>query len=334
MLSLLIWAHLLLKIRPFMFSLLAQWWELNGSWWTELMGCQTGVFLHRAGLLLRALVFHRGSFRVNGGETFYDSDSDVCLPGDQFSFLAPGPKPAGEWYIHRHTCWVRVGGLFTDWGGKNDQMNQSCLSKWISRGSAVHCASHLKTPRTHCDLFKNPKSATSRTSLVHRHNQNLGWTCCDFPSWNRIDIHDSKYWTHHEYVLLGKKEKSHICAVKKTKLYTSFKQSRVQKLHFMKNSACQVNFAVRENCSLKRKEISEFDVILHLYSIYYYPSTLFCHVSTHCSTTHWWLELTCSATVRILIYPTICQRAASSNIGLLELDLFEWQTQTPKKEDK
>lgn len=77
-------------------------------------------------------------------------------------FSPPRPAPAGGLYIHRHTCWVRVGGLITGWK-KNDRVNQRSCYNWMKRVSAIQCASSPETQRARPDIYLK----TFETTVPH-----------------------------------------------------------------------------------------------------------------------------------------------------------------------
>lgn len=131
-------------------------WGPNGSWGTEFkQGCQTCVVIVVVAESCPSPYWGHYSFTEEypgwAEVKYFAILPQICAYRSISAFLAPWPKPAGGWYIHRHTCWARVGGLITGW--KNDMVNQSRCYNWMRRGPAVQCACCLKTQRSHCDLI-------------------------------------------------------------------------------------------------------------------------------------------------------------------------------------
>lgn len=53
-------------------------------------------------LVIEGISLSQQNFRVNGGEIFCTCASDMCLPGEQFSFFSPWAQ-ASRWVTHPWT---------------------------------------------------------------------------------------------------------------------------------------------------------------------------------------------------------------------------------------
>lgn len=137
--------------------------------------------------------------------------------GSNSAFLAPGPKPAGGWHIHGHTCWVRGGGLITGW------------KKWY--GDSVQLL-QLNQKRPWCTMCLLPEDTEEslwfysivsyKLDLISIQTcthipKSLGWACCDFPSWNWIAIHYCTYWHHNSILSSGQLTEPQIVSMRKCK---------------------------------------------------------------------------------------------------------------------
>lgn len=102
-------------------------------------------------LVIEGISLSQHNFR---GKIFCTSDSDVCLPGEQFWFFSPWAK-ASRWVTHLWTHLLANSGRLNHWlKKKNDMVNQCSCYKWIRGGPGSQCASCLKTLKSHCDLIQ------------------------------------------------------------------------------------------------------------------------------------------------------------------------------------
>lgn len=119
-------------------------------------------------VIVMTLVFYRESSRVNNGAVFYNSASDTPYHGSISAFLAPWLKPAGGWYIHRHTCWVGVGGLITGWKKIIWWIRAVVTTEW-EEALLYNVPPAWRHWEFTVILSKSHSRATSSTSLACRH---------------------------------------------------------------------------------------------------------------------------------------------------------------------